>query len=95
MERNSAPARKKVAPMRTPAQQVEGLCVVWDLMPSNVRAELRVSKDPESDTPALRVGGYEAVYATDGFDIWETDGDLVAIDLDAKAAVDRLLEGAK
>ena len=81
--------------MRSPAQQIEGLCMVWDLMPSNVKARLVVPEDPESDTPALRVGGYEAVYATGGFDIWEAGGDLVATDLDAKTAVDRLLEGGR
>jgi hypothetical protein len=48
--------------MRSPAQQIEGLCMVWDLMPSSVKARLVVPDDPESDTPALRVGGYEAVW---------------------------------
>jgi len=79
--------------MRSPAQQIEGLCMVWDLMPDYAQAELRVPKRPEADTPALRVGGYEAVFASGGFDIWTAGGgSLVATDLDAKQAVEELLE---
>lgn len=77
--------------MRSPARQVEGLAIVWDLLPQETEAKLIVD-DAVVDVPVLHVGSRDLTFVSDGFELWTAGpGRLLEQDLDVKQAVDRLV----
>jgi len=72
--------------MRAAAHQVEWLAALWDLLPEGVEAELVVKPEP-----VLVVGRCSAAVGDYGYLIRDGE-DVVAADLDAKAACEQLLE---